>query len=193
MSRRDGVTAMRVVWLCAGFLGVALPTAAQDAPAVELSAGYRLLRVQRGFGVDLSGVKETLHGVYAEAAANETDLLSLVGQGAVNFTKVGGQNVRAYEFAAGPRFNRRSAGRTLFGQFLIGVAHYQPHGPERSTNATFHLGGGVTAWSRHRVGLRIGGDYELIFTGGSNLLSPQTGARTHGLRVTTGAVFALGR
>jgi hypothetical protein len=193
MSFRDRVTLIRSVLFCAGVLGVALPAAAQDAPPLELSAGYRLLHVQRGFGVDLSNIKETLHGVYAEAAANETDLLSLVGQGAVNFTKVGGQNVKAYEFAAGPRFNRRLASQTLFGQFLIGVAHYQPHGPERSTNATFHLGGGVTVWPRQGVGLRVGGDYELIFTGGSNLLSPQTGERTHGLRLTTGAVFALGR
>jgi hypothetical protein len=192
MSLRDWVTRMRSVVFCAGVLGVALPAAAQDTPPLELSAGYRLLRVQRGFGVDLSNVKETLHGVYVEAAANETDLLSLVGQGAVNSASVSGQRVKAYEFAAGPRFNRRSAGRTLFGQFLIGVAHYQPHGPERSTNATFHLGGGVTVWPRNRVGLRLGGDYELIFTGGSNLLSPQTGERTQGLRLTTGAVFALG-
>jgi hypothetical protein len=193
MSFRDQVTRMRLLMFCAGILGVALPAAAQDAPPLELSAGYRLLRVQRGFGVDLSNVKETLHGVYVEAAANETSVLALVGQGAVNAANVSGQNVKAYEFAAGPRLNRRVAGRTLFGQFLIGVAHYQPHGPERSTNATFHLGGGVTVWSRHRVGLRVGGDYELIFTGGSNLLSPQTGERTHGLRVTTGAVFALGQ
>ena len=183
---------MRLALLCAAVLSAALPAAAQDIAPVELSAGYRLLHVQRGFGVDLSNVKETLHGVYVEAAANETNLLSLVGQGAANFTKVSGQRVKAYEFAAGPRFNRRLAGRTLFGQFLIGVAHYQPHGPERSTNASFHLGGGATVWSRRAVGLRVGGDYELIFTGGSNLLSPQTGARTHGLRVTTGAVFALG-
>ena len=193
MSLRNWVSPMRLVLLCAGFVGAALPAAAQDTPPLELSAGYRLLRVQRGFGVDLSNVKETLHGVYAEAAASETDLLSLVGQGAVNFTKVSGQSVKAYEFAAGPRLNRRLAGRTVFGQFLIGVAHYQPHGPERSTNATFHVGGGVTLGARRGVGLRIGGDYELIFTGGSNLLSPQTGERTHGLRVTTGAVFALGR
>lgn len=191
MSFRDQVTRMRLVVFCAGILGVALPAAAQ-APAVEVSAGYRLLRVQRGFGVNLADVKETLHGVYAEAAASETEVLSLVGQGALNSATVSGQNVKAYEFAAGPRFNRRSGGRTLFGQFLIGVAHYRPHGSERSTNATLHLGGGVTLGPPAGVGLRIGSDYELIFTGGSNLLSPTTGARTHGLRVTTGVVFPIG-
>ena len=191
MSFRDQVTRMRLVVFCAGILGVALPAAAQ-APAVEVSAGYRLLRVQRGFGVNLADVKETLHGVYAEAAASETEVLSLVGQGALNSATVSGQKVRAYEFAAGPRFNRRSGGRTLFGQFLVGVAHYIPHGTERSTNATLHLGGGVTLGPPDGVGLRIGSDYELIFTGGSNLLSPRTGARTHGLRVTTGVVFPIG-
>ena len=193
MALRGWVMRMRSVVFCAGVLGVALPVAAQDAPPLELSAGYRLLRVQRGFGVDLSNVKETLHGVYVEAAANETNLLALVGQGAVNVARVSGQSVKAYEFAAGPRFNRRLARQTVFGQLLIGVAHYLPHGSERSTNATFHLGGGVTVWPRNRVGLRLGGDYELIFTGGSNLLSPQTGERTQGLRLTTGAVFTLGR
>ena len=190
--RRGWVIGIRSVLLCTGFVAAALPAAAQDTPAVEVSAGYSLLRVQRGVGVDLSDVKETLHGWYAEAAATETDLLSLVGQGAGNYATVRGQKVKAYEFAAGPRFNRRSGGRTLFGQFLIGVAHYRPHGSERSTNATLHVGGGVTLGPSRGVGLRIGGDYELIFTGGSNLLSPETGERTHGLRVTIGVVLPIG-
>ena len=140
----------------------------------------------------MSVVKVTLHGWYAEAAATQTDLLSIVGQGAGNYATVSGQKVRAYEFAAGPRFNMRSSGRTVFGQFLIGVAHYRPHGPERSTNATVHVGGGVSLGPSDGIGLRIGGDYELIFTGGSNLLSPNTGERTHGLRVTAGVVLPIG-
>jgi hypothetical protein len=192
MSLRGWVTRIRSVLLCAGFLAAALPAAAQETPALEVSAGYSLLRVQRGFGVNLSDVKETLHGWYAEAAASQTDVLSLVGQGAGNYATVSDQKVKAYEFAAGPRFNRRSGRRTLFGQFLVGVAHYRPHGPERSTNATLHFGGGVTLGPRDGVGLRIGSDYELIFTGGSDLLSPKTGERTHGLRVTTGVAFPIG-
>src|SRR6266571_1722608 len=171
MSLRGCVTRIRSGLLCVGFLAAALPAAAQDTPALEVSAGYSLLRVQRGFGVNLADVKETLNGWYAEAAATETDLLSLVGQGAGNYATVSGQKVKAYEFAAGPRFNRRSGGRTVFGQFLIGVAHYRPHGPERSTNATLHLGGGVSLGPSDRVGFRICADYERIFTGGSNLLS----------------------
>ena len=143
MTLRGWVTRIRSVLLCAGFLAVALPAAAQGTPALEVSAGYSLLRVQRGFGVDLTDVKETLHGLYAEAAATQTDLLSIVGQGAGNYATVSGQKVKAYEFAAGPRLNMRSGGRTVFGQFLIGVTHYRPHGPERSTNATLHVGGGV--------------------------------------------------
>jgi len=192
MSSRRWVTCIRSVLLCWGFLAAALPAAAQNTPALEVSAGYSLLRLQRGFGVNLTDVKETLHGWYAEAAATETDLLSLVGQSAGNYANVSGQKVKAYEFAAGPRFNMRSGGRTVFGQFLIGVAHYRPHGPERSTNATLHVGGGVTLGPSGGVGFRIGGDYELIFTEGSNLLSPETGERTHGLRVTAGVVFPIG-
>jgi len=137
-------------------------------------------------------VKETLHGWYAEAAATQTDLLSLVGKGAGNYATVSGQKVKTYEFAAGPRFNMRSGARTVFGQFLIGVALYRPHGPEGWPNATLHLGGGVSLGPSDRVGFRVGGDYELIFTGGSNLLSPTTGERTHGLRVTAGVVFPIG-
>lgn len=193
MSLRGWVTRIRSVLLCAGVVALALPAAAQESPALEVSAGYSLLRVQRGFGVNLSDVGETLHGWYAEAAARETDLISLVGQGAGNYATVSGQKIKAYEFAAGPRFNRRSGARTVFGQFLIGVAHYRPHGTERSTNATFHLGGGVSLGPSDRVGVRVGGEYELVFTGGSNLLSPETGNRTHGLRVTAGVVFPIGR
>lgn len=192
MSLRGWVAQIRSVWLCAVFLAAALPAAAQEAPALEVSAGYSLLRVQRGFGVNLSDVKETLHGWYAEAAATETNLLSLVGQATGSYATVNGQNVKAYEFAAGPRLNRRSGGRTVFGQFLIGVAHYSPHGPERSTNATLHIGGGISLGPSDGVGFRIGGDYELIFTEGSHLLSPETGERTHGVRVTAGVVFPIG-
>jgi hypothetical protein len=189
----EGPVSMRhSVLLCACFLAAALPAAAQQTPALEVSAGYNLLRVQRAFGVNLSDVKETLHGWYAEAAATQTDVLSVVGQGAGNYATVSGQKVKAYEFAAGPRLNKRSGGRTVFGQFLIGVAHYRPHGPERSTNATLHVGGGVNLGPSDGVGLRIGGDYERIFTGGSNLLSPTTGERTNGLRVTAGVVFPIG-
>jgi hypothetical protein len=187
------VSMRRSVLFCACFLAAALPAAAQQTPALEVSAGYNLLRVQRGFGVNLSDVKETLHGWYADAAATQTDLLSVVGQGAGNYATVSGQKVKAYEFAAGPRFNRRASGRTVFGQFLIGVAHYRPHGPERSTNATLHIGGGVSLGPSDGVGFRIGGDYERIFTGGSNLLSPQTGDRTNGLRLTAGVVFPIGK
>jgi hypothetical protein len=192
MPLRGRVTRIRSVLLCACFMAAALPAAAQEMSALEVSAGYSLLRVQRGFGIELSDVTETLHGWYAEAAATETALLSLVGQGAGNYATVSDQKVKAYEFAAGPRFNRRSGGRTVFGQFLVGVAHYRPHGPERSTNATFHVGGGVSLGRSDRVGLRLGGEYELVFTGGSNLLSPETGDRTHGVRVTAGVVFPIG-
>ena len=192
MWLRGWLTRIRTVLLCAGLLAAALPASAQQAPALEVSAGYSLLRVQRGFGVNLSDVKETLHGWYAEAAATQTDVLSVVGQGAGNYATVSGQKVKAYEFAAGPRFNMRSSGRTVFGQFLIGVAHYSPHGPERSTNASLHVGAGVSLGQSDGIGFRIGGDYERIFTGGSNLLSPQTGERTNGLRVTAGVVFPIG-
>ena len=192
MALRGWVAQIRSMLLCAVFLAAALPAAAQEPPTLEVSAGYSLLRVQRGFGVNLSDVKETLHGWYAEAAATETHLLSLVGQATGNYATVNGQKVKTYEFAAGSRFNRRSGGRTVFGQFLIGVAHYRPHGPERSTNATVHVGGGVSLGPSDGVGFRIGGDYERIFTEGSNLLSPETGKRTHGLRVTAGVVFPIG-
>ena len=193
MSFPGWITQIRSVLLAGCFLAAALPAAAQEPPALEVSAGYSLLRVQRGFGADLSDGGETLNGWYAEAAATETELLSLVGQGAGSYATVRGQKVRAYEFAAGPRFNKRSGGRTVFGQFLVGVSHYRPHGAERSTNATFHLGGGVNLGPSDRVRFRIGGEYELIFTGGSNLLSPETGDRTHGLRVNAGVVFPIGR
>jgi len=192
MVSRGWVAQFRSTLLCAVFLAAALPAAAQEPPILEVSAGYSLLRVQRGFGVNLSDVKETLHGWYAEAAATETNLLSLVGQATGNYATVNGQKVKAYEFAAGPRFNRRSSGPTVFGQFLIGVAHSRPHGPERSTNATVHVGGGVSLGPSDGVGFRIGGDYEHLFTGGSHLLSPETGERTHGLRVTAGVVFPIG-
>jgi len=185
---------MRIHALVGGLivLGVALPAAAQEPPPLEVSGGYSLLRVSRGLGVGLADTEQTLHGWYAEGAATQTALLSLVGQGSGNYGTFEGVNVKVYEFAAGARLNRRMSGRILFGQALIGVAHYRPSGTERATNATLHAGGGVRLGAADRIGVLVGADYEIIFTGGSNLLEPEGGDRTHGFRLTAGAAFPIG-
>jgi hypothetical protein len=185
---------MRIRALVCGLivLGLALPVAAQEPPPLELSGGYSLLRVSRGLGVGLADTEQTLHGWYADAAVTQSALLSLVGQGFGNYGTFEGVNVKVYEFAAGARFNRRMSGRILFGQALVGVSHYRPYGTERATNATFHAGGGVRLGAADRIGVLVGADYEIIFTGGSNLLEPEGGERTHGFRVTAGATFPIG-
>jgi hypothetical protein len=185
---------MRIRALVSGLivLGVALPAAAQELPPLEVSGGYSLLRVSRGLGVDLADTKQTLHGWYAEAAASQTALLSLVGQGTGNYGTFRGVNVKVYEFAAGARLNRRMGGRVIFGQALVGVSHYWPYGTERATNATVHAGGGVRLGAADTIGVLVGADYEIIFTGGSHLLEPEGGKRTHGFRLTAGAAFPIG-
>ena len=185
---------MRIRALAGGLivLGVALPAAAQEPPPLELSGGYSLLRVSRGLGVGLADTEQTLHGWYAEAAATQTTLLSLVGQGTGNYGTFRGVNVKVYEFAAGARLNRRMGARAIFGQTLVGVAHYRPYGTERATNATFHAGGGVRLGPADTIGVLVGGDYEIIFTGGSHLLEPEGGERTHGFRLTAAAAFPIG-
>jgi hypothetical protein len=179
--------------LCGLVLLGALPRAnAQEVPSLEVSGGYSLLRVRRGLGADLADTEQTLHGWYAEAAATQTAVLSLVGQAAGSYGTFRRVNVKAHEFAAGARLNRRMGGRVMFGQALIGVVHHRPYGTERATNATFHAGGGLRLGAADTVGVLVGADYEIIFTGGSHLLEPEGGSRTHGLRLTAGAAFPIG-
>jgi len=80
----------------------------------------------------------------------------------------------------------------MFGQALIGVVHHRPYGTERATNATFHAGGGLRLGGADTIGVLVGADYEIIFTGGSHLLEPEGGDRTHGFRLTAGAAFPIG-
>ena len=185
---------MRIRALVCGLivLGLELPAAAQEPPPLEVSGGYSLLRVSRGLGVGLADTEQTLHGWYADAAVTQSALLSLVGQGFGNYGTFEGVHVKVYEFAAGARLNRRMGARVIFGQALVGVSHYRPYGTERATNATFHAGGGVRLGAADRIGVLVGADYEIIFTGGSNLLEPEGGERTHGFRVTAGAAFPIG-
>src|SRR5262245_16687092 len=187
------MTSMRIRALVGGLivLGVALPAAAQEPPPLEVSGGYSVLRMSRGLGPGLADTEQTLHGWHAEAAATESALLSLVGQGTGNYGTFSGVNVKVHEFAAGARLNRRMGERVIFGQALVGVAHYRPHGTERATNATFHAGGGVRLGGAASIGFLVGADYEIIFTGGSDLLEPEGGERTHGFRVTAGAALPV--
>jgi len=185
---------MRIRALVCGLIlfGAVPPAKAQELPPLEVSGGYSLLRVWRGLGVGLADTEQTLHGWYADAAATQTAVLSLVAQAAGNYGTFRRVNVRAHEFAAGARLNRRMGGRVMFGQALIGVVHHRPYGTERATNATFHAGGGLRLGAADTIDLLVGADYEIIFTGGSHLLEPEGGDRTHGFRLTVGAAFPIG-
>ena len=184
---------MRIRALVCGLivLGLTLPAAAQEPPPLELSGGYSLLRVSRGLGVGLADTEQTLHGWYAEAAATQSTLLSLVGQGSGNYGTFEGVSVKVYEFAGGARLNSRMGARVL--------VRSSSCRPCRTTGLTDQgtkrrsTPAAASGWAGPRPSaFSFGADYEIIFTGGSNLLEPEGGERTHGFRVTAGAAFPIG-
>lgn len=198
MPLRGWVNQIRSLALCLVVLAIAMPAAAQDVPKVEVSGGYSVMRLSRGLGINLSDVKETLHGWYVDVTGNETRMLAVVAQGGGNYQTVKGQNVKVIEFAAGARLNRRMSERTLpFVQVLFGVTHFTPNigytnieqQPGRSTNASLHVGGGVNLTPAGNIGVRVGAEYVRIFTEGSPV---KDGKRTPGFRVTAGLVLPFG-
>jgi opacity protein-like surface antigen len=113
--------------------GFAVSTSAQNAPAAEFSAGWRLLNVPNALGGD----SQTLPlGWYADVAGNLTPAIAVVGDVSgsykdFNETRIqGGINVnvdadlKVHTFLGGVRLSaRQNPAFTPFAQALFGLAH----------------------------------------------------------------------
>jgi len=200
---RQHVMSARVLALCLVVLSVTMPTAAQDAPRAEISAGYQLL----GAGGD---VDETLEkGWYADVAGNMGRVFSLVFQVSGNYkafdetvtvgtvTSNVKVDLKVHEFMGGIRANARGS-RTItpFVQFLAGGVHgsadvsgsivsggqtfFSTSTSDSGTDFGLQLGGGVNFHVSDGFGVRFAADYLRVFGDGDDL---------NGYRVAIGAVF----
>ena len=119
--------------LCIAMLfGYSTSSHAQNAPAAEVSAGWRLLNIPDAFGED----SQTLPlGWYADVAGNLSRSLAVVGEVSGNYknfdesTTVGATTVNVnaslnvHTFLGGVRFNaRQNPSFTPFVQALFGLA-----------------------------------------------------------------------
>jgi opacity protein-like surface antigen len=124
---------MRAVLCLVMMLGFAAASSAQNAPAAEFSAGWRLLNIPDAVASD----SQTMPlGWYADVAGNLTPAIGIVGEVSGNYknfneteTQLGvtvnvDANLKVHTFLGGVRFNARRAPRfTPFAQALFGLAH----------------------------------------------------------------------
>ena len=152
-------------------LTVAVPVMAQDAPRVEVSAGYNFLHI------DVEEDEEDLAnlpvGWYADLAGNITSMIGVVGQITGNYKTVDAGPFEAdasiHTFMGGIRAGGGASNVRPFGQVLFGAVNSKFSSDdfdldESSTDAALQLGAGVNVMSAGGVGLRLGADYIRAFT-----------------------------
>src|SRR5215470_11151666 len=161
---------------------------AQDLPVADVSAGYSLLFLPKGFTL-------TLNGGSSVAAFNVNHWLGIVGDLGVYDGSPGISGLIGETYMAGPRFTYRKWRRmTPFAQGLIGGAH------ANSTN-----GGFLGANNALAFGGGAGGDLGIDHTGRFALRSQldflnfrtahnfSPDSNTGAFRFSAGVVFRIGR
>jgi len=165
-------------------LGGAAAARAQDLPAGEVSAGWRLLTIPDTFGF---GDSQTFPlGWYADVSGNLTRMFAVVGEVSGNYksfdddAQLGSQvdvsvNVNIHTFMGGVRLSARQKPRFVpFAQALFGLARpsasVEGHATlagrtidinesESSSDFAFDVGGGVNFALTERFGVRVGATY----------------------------------
>jgi hypothetical protein len=179
---------VKVFAVCALVAGVAAPAMAQDAPKVEVSAGYNFLRVEE---------ENTPAGWYAEVSGSVTPAVAVVGQITGNYKTLTEEefgvdvDVKLHTFMGGVRVNgRTAAGLVPFAHVLFGAARGSASSDltdtldidiPSETDAALQLGGGVK-YMPANIGVQVGADYLRIFTEDEG---------TNAFRFAAGVVFGF--
>jgi hypothetical protein len=166
---RSGSIAAMLGFLMLASAGVAT---AQDFPGVEVSAGYNVVRADG----DTNG-----RGWYADAGANLTRMVSIVGQATGNYKSITGIEGGSFDsnlhtFMGGIRLHARSPMVTPFVHALFGAMRTAGSASvladvnltsllgdvnvsASETHAAMQLGGGVNFMAVPNIGIRVGADY----------------------------------
>jgi hypothetical protein len=187
-------------------LGAPAAALAQAAPTVEVAGGYHLIAMTHA-----GSSKAAPKGWFADVSARVNEVIAIVGTAGGGYTSFPtefdtridedhvvhvsatfGGTLRTHAVMGGVRFTPRGASRLApFGQVLCGVGLLSGSVmPSSIAKSGFDVGGGVTAWLRPTIGLRVGGDYVRVFSKGET--ARDTVEDLHVLRVTVGAVVPLG-
>jgi hypothetical protein len=156
---------------------------AGEIPVADLTVGYSLLFLPKGFTL-------TLHGGSGAVAFNVKHWLGVVGDFGVYDGSLGIPGLIGETYAVGPRFSYRKWNRlSPFAQAFLGGAH------SNTTN-----GGFLGARNAFAIGAGVGGDLGLDRAGKFALRGQMEGLnfRTDGintgaLRLSAGVVFRIGR
>jgi hypothetical protein len=191
-------------------LGCALPAAAQQAPTVELSGGYQLLRSFSG-----SDPAQTFPvGWYADIAGNVTNAIAIVGEVGGNYKTLSesvdlgelgagrfeaNANLKLHGLFGGVRISARNTHVVPFAQILGGAMFLNgsvaangnvvgiPMNVKTSvsdTRGAVRAGGGVNVMPSEHIGARVGVDYVHVF-------APDSGG--NGFSFTAGVVVPFGK
>jgi hypothetical protein len=138
---------------------------AQDAPRVEVSAGYSFLRLGATGGLNQNGANFSLAG-------NVNRWFGVVGDFGGYYSSPLGVSLDTYTFLVGPRFSLRRNGKvTPFVQVLVGGAHLAAGTDGFSFSATpfvISAGAGIDLRISQHVALRPQVDYLNFRSGGQS-------------------------
>jgi hypothetical protein len=161
-------------------LTMACSASAQQAPKVEVSAGYSFLRLGGTGGMNQNGGSVSIAG-------NVNRWFGIVGDFGGYHSSPFGASLNTYTFLVGPRFSLRRNDRvTPFVQVLVGGAHLAAGAGSFSASVTpfvMSAGGGIDLRISQHVALRPQVDYLAFRSGG------QTG---NAGRASLGIVFRFG-
>jgi hypothetical protein len=179
---------MKRVTLVAVFLlfVAAIATAAEDAPKVELFAGYSLFHCNPGIDATCN-----LNGWDASATFKVNNTLGIVADFGGTYGTVKFQDTMFHTFAFGPKISYRTAKVTPFAQALFGLsqAKMTPQGANGSNyaasdNFEMAIGGGLDV-NAGKMAIRVA-QAEFITT-------PAGGAAYNHFKYSAGFVFKLGK
>ena len=173
----------KFAWMTLVFALAVIPSRAQSAGPVDVSAGYSFLRVGGSNGTNMNGGTGSV-------GFNANQWFGLVGDFGFYHASPEGVSTSATTYMFGPRFTYRAAGRVMpFGEALFGGSHL---------SASF---GGVTA-STNPFAYAFGGGADLpVDSTGKITLRPEVeylgmrenGATENSVRFSVGLVFHIGQ
>lgn len=150
-------------WAFLAALLLSLPAAvgAADQPSADLSVGYGFNRITNGGGLNMPvGLAVSLGGYVNRAFA-------VVGDVRWNRKSESGVAFNLTSFQAGPRLVFHGEGAKFYVQGLAGATRASGEGSSE-TKFSVMPGIGVDFRLSDSVGLRIGGDFRLIFLEGED-------------------------
>lgn len=186
-------------WLIAGVMsllvvGFAAPSAAQDAPKVEVAGGWNYIAARFDAGDEWQHLYKGGFGEVAVNLNNRWGAVANIAYDQKTVTEIEGDiKFTMVPYLFGVRFSERRNEKTVpFLHFLVGASRLKASLDSESvdeTDFTWQVGGGLNVNTSGRVGARAGLDYMRIMGADDGELSG--GEAIQGLRISAGVVIGF--